>query len=446
MQMKHNTALRFWRAYIRMANRGKAHVDMPNPAIDFTARAYAGDFDEMSDSDYEGRLEDTEALTSFWDGSRQETAGNVLLNAIERTELSDYVVEKIAGILADASVRTDYCTEEEDDFQLGSNLPPTCGLKNPASSPHEIYEYLNKNIYGQDAAKRAVSMLMYHHLHGNSRNIVMAGKSGSGKTEIWRALSKRYDFIRIINGPQLSCDGWKGSLKISDIFTCEPKHTAEHLVLVIDEADKMMEPQATSGGSDYAKMLQNELLKLMDGDTLTFTDEKDRNKKFTVDCSGVSVVLCGSFETMLKAKMEASGGIGFLQSGKKESRIGECSEEDLIQFGNVRREIAGRISQIVTLDTLSADDFEAIMESEMSPIRKIEKTHKVLLSVDKESRKKLAADAAESGLGCRFLRSKLQSMLDEQMFDEPEARAFSLSYGNRLTDRRNAFLQDGMDA
>ncbi len=432
MQMKYNTAQRFWRAYIRMANGGNAHVSMPNPAIDFTARAYAGDFDEMSDSDYAGRLEDTEALTSFWDGSRQETAGSILLNAMEKTELSDYVIEKIAGILADASVRTYYCTEEDEDaFQPGSSFPPAYGLKNPASSPHEIYGYLNKNIYGQEAAKRAVSMLMYHHLHGNSRNIVMAGKSGSGKTEIWRVLSKRYDFIRIINGPQLSCDGWKGSFHLKDIFWDEPKEMAEHLVIVIDEADKMFEPAIASGGTDVAKMIQNQLLKLMDGDTLTFVSDNnnDKSKKITVDCSGVSVVLCGSFETMLQTKTEASsGGIGFLQSEKKESRIGECSEEDLVQFGNVRREIAGRISQIVTLDALTATDFEAIMESEMSPIRKIEKTHKVSLSVDKDSRKKLAADAAESGLGCRFLRSKLQSMLDGQMFDEPEAKEFSLSY------------------
>ena len=430
MQMKYHTAQRFWRAYIRMVNGGKAHVNMPNPAIDFTARAYAGDFDEMSDSDYEGRLEDTEALTSFWDGSRQEAAGNILLNAIERTELSDYVVEKIAGILADASVRTDYCTEEEDAFQPGSNLPPAYGLENPASSPHEIYGYLNKNIYGQEAAKRAVSMLMYHHLHGNSRNIVMAGKSGSGKTEIWRALSKRYDFIRIINGPQLSCDGWKGSFHLKDIFWDEPKETAEHLVIVVDEADKMLEPAIASGGTDVARRVQNELLKLMDGDTLTFVSDNnnDKSKKITVDCSGVSVVLCGSFETMLQTKADSSSSIGFLQSEKKESRVTECNEKDLIKYGNVRREIAGRISQIVTLDALTATDFEAIMESDMSPIRKIEKTHKISLSVDKDSRKKLAADAAESGLGCRFLRSKLQSMLDGQMFDEPEAKEFSLSY------------------
>lgn len=303
-------------------------------------------------------------------------------------------------------------------------------MKNSISSPREIYEYLNKNIYGQDAAKRAVSMLMFHHLNGNKRNIVMAGKSGCGKTEIWRALSKRYDFIRIINGPQLSCDGWKGSFHLKDIFWDEPKETAEHLVIVIDEADKMFEPAIASGGTDVAKMVQNELLKLMDGDALTFVSDNnnDKSKKITVDCSGVSVVLCGSFETMLQTKADSSSSIGFLQSEKKESRVTECNEKDLIKYGNVRREIAGRINQIVTLDALTAADFEAILDSEISPILKLEKAHKVSLSVDAATKKRLATEAAESGLGCRFLRSTLQSILDAQMFNKPEAKAFSLSY------------------
>lgn len=258
----------------------------------------------------------------------------------------------------------------------------------------------------------------------------MAGKSGCGKTEIWRALSKRYDFIRIINGSQLSCDGWKGSFHLKDIFWDEPKETAEHLVIVIDEADKMLEPAIASGGTDVARRVQNELLKLMDGDTLTFVSDNnnDKSRKITVDCSGVSVVLCGSFETMLQTKTDSSSSIGFLQSEKRESRIGECNEKDLIKYGNVRREIAGRINQIVTLDALTAADFEAILDSGISPILKLEKAHKVSLSVDAATKKRLATEAAESGLGCRFLRSTLQSILDAQMFNKPEAKAFSLSY------------------
>ena len=156
--------------------------------------------------------------------------------------------------------------------------------------------------------------------------------------------------------------------------------------------------------------------------------KKDRNKKITVDCSGISIVLCGSFERMLQERTEASGSIGFCQPEREESRIAECSEEDLIQYGNVRREIAGRINQIVTLNALGAEDFEAIMESPASPIQKIEQSHHVSLTVDKDTKRKLASDAEKSGLGCRYIRSRLQSMLDEQMFDEPDAKEYSLRY------------------
>ena len=430
--MTHDMAKQFWKVYIGMAGKNGMHANMSNPVDDFKASAHAGEFDKLTDDQYYRKEADAEELSSFWHYKPSETAGQILLNALAKTDISDVEIDGIAGILADASVRTDYYTEEQECDEEGLGFSPVDGPTpfddGAGWTPRSIYNYLNQHIYGQDAAKRAVSMLMYHHLCGNSRNIVMAGATGCGKTEIWRTLSKMYNCIRIINGPQLSCDGWKGSLKISDIFTCETKKLAEHLVLVIDESDKMMEPKVASGGTDYAKMIQNELLKVMDGDTLTFTDEKNRDTKTTINCSGVSVVLCGSFERMLQAKSESSESIGFGRREKKESVVAECTEEDLIQYGNVRREIAGRISQIVTLDTLDGDDFEKILESEMSPIQKMEEAHNVSLSIDKESRRKLASDAAKSGLGCRYIRSKLQFMLDAQMFDEPEKDTYSLYY------------------
>ncbi len=430
--MTHDMAKQFWNLYLGMASKDGAHVNMLSPTEDFKARAHAGEFDTLTDDQYYKTEADAEEAASFWDCQPSQMAGIILLNALARTDMSDVEIDEIAGILADASVRTDYYTEEQaqecDEAAFNPDLDFSPQSPGSSHTPRSIYNYLNQHIYGQDAAKRAAAMLMYHHLRGNSRNIVMAGATSCGKTEIWRTLSKMYNCIRIINGPQLSCDGWKGSLKISDIFTCETKKLAEHLVLVIDESDKMMEPKVASGGTDYAKMIQNELLKLMDGDTLTFTDEKNRDTKTTINCSGVSVVLCGSFERMLQAKSESSESIGFGRREKTESVVAECTEEDLIQYGNVRREIAGRISQIVTLDTLDADDFEKILESEMSPIQKMEKAHNVSLSIDKESRRKLASDAARSGMGCRYIRSKLQFMLDEQMFDVPDVDTYSLHY------------------
>ena len=434
--MTHGLAKQFWKVYIGMAGKNGMHANMSNPVDDFKASAHAGEFDKLTDDQYYRKEADAEELSSFWHYKPLETAGQILLNALAKTDISDVEIDDIAGILADASVRTDYYTEEREcdegiitedlDFLLVDGPTPFDG--GAGWTPHSIYGYLDQHIYGQEAAKRAASMLMYHHLNGNSRNIVMAGATGCGKTEIWRTLSKKFNFIRIVNGPQLTCDGWKGSYHIKDIFTGETKETAGCLVIVIDEADKLFEPSIGSGGIDFGQKIQNELLKIMDGDALAFVDEGDRNKKITVDCSGISIVLCGSFEHMLQERTEASGGIGFCQPEREESRIAECSEGDLTQYGNVRREIAGRINQIVALNTLGAEDFEAIMESPASPIQKIEQSHHVSLTVDKDTKRKLASDAEKSGLGCRYIRSRLQSMLDEQMFDEPDAKEYSLCY------------------
>ncbi len=434
--MTHDMAKQFWKVYIGMAGKNGMHANMSNPVDDFKASAHAREFDKLTDDQYYRKEADAEELSSFWHYKPLETAGQILLNALAKTDISDVEIDDIAGILADASVRTDYYTEEREcdegiinedlDFSLVDGPTPFDG--GAGWTPHSIYGYLDQHIYGQEAAKRAASMLMYHHLNGNSRNIVMAGATGCGKTEIWRTLSKKFNFIRIVNGPQLTCDGWKGSYHIKDIFTGETKETAGCLVIVIDEADKLFEPSIGSGGTDFGQKIQNELLKIMDGDALAFVDEGDRNKKITVDCSGISIVLCGSFEHMLQERTEASGGIGFCQPEREESRIAECSEGDLTQYGNVRREIAGRINQIVALNTLGAEDFEAIMESPASPIQKIEQSHHVSLTVDKDTKRKLASDAEKSGLGCRYIRSRLQSMLDEQMFDEPDAKEYSLCY------------------
>ncbi len=437
--MTHNTAKSFWSTYIGMICRDDAGFSMINPAVSFTEQTRAGGFDSLSDEEYQSKLDEVTELSSFWDGTHSDSVGNILLNAIARTSMSDSEIDKITTILADASANTVYGAPEPDGQECNESiLSPDMSFPSvdddhapfEASSgwtPRSIYNYLNQHIYGQEAAKKAVSMLMYHHLNGRGRNIVMAGVSGCGKTEIWRALSKVFGCIRIVNGPQLSCDGWKGSCHVKDIFMDEPENMAGHLVIVIDEADKLFEPTIVSGGTDMARKIQDELLKLMDGDTLTFRNEEyKKHKKVTVDCSGVSVVLCGSFERMLEKKTESSGSIGFCRQGRKESSVAECTEEDLIQYANVRREIAGRISRIVTLKALDAEDFENIMESPVSPIHKIEKAHHVSLSVNEQTRKKLASDAAKSGLGCRYIRSMLQNILDEQMFDAPDAKEYEL--------------------
>lgn len=108
-------------------------------------------------------------------------------------------------------------------------------------TPKLIYQYLGEHVYGQEEAKRGAAMLVYNHLQGHRRNMLVAGPTGCGKTEIWRTLQKKFSFIKIINGPQLSCDGWKGSYHVKDIFLEEKPQMREHMIVVVDEADKLFE-------------------------------------------------------------------------------------------------------------------------------------------------------------------------------------------------------------
>lgn len=391
--MKRKAAKDFWKTYISLIVKGGIRTKMGNPAVTFTKQAKNGDFDEISDEKYCSMVDDVEQLSSFWDKLPTDTAGNVFLKALARTPLSEDEISQLTGILALASTNVSYILDDEkdmasapdDDFEPAFGGTPFDENKFEWT-PKSIYDYLDYNVYGQTAAKRAATMLIYNHLHNNSRNILMAGATGCGKTEIWRVLSQKFDFIKIINGPQLCCDGWKGSYHIKDIFISEPKEKAESMVIVIDEADKLFEPAVGGGGTDFSYKIQNELLKIMDGDTITFVDEQ-KNTSCTVDCTNVSVVFCGSFETMLRAKTLDSGTIGFGGELQKESRIAECTEEDLITYANVRREIAGRIQQIITLDKLTADDLEKILESQISPVKKIEKQQGISITVDERTRR-----------------------------------------------------------
>lgn len=181
--MTHNMAKQFWNVYLGMAGKDGAHVNMSNPVDDFKERAHAGEFDNLTDDQYYRKEADAEEVASFWDYKPSEMAGIILLNALAKTDISDVEIDDIAGILADASVRTDYYTEEREcdegiineDLDFSPVDGPTPFDDGAGWTPRSIYNYLNQHIYGQDAAKRAVSMLMYHHLRGNSRNIVMAG-------------------------------------------------------------------------------------------------------------------------------------------------------------------------------------------------------------------------------------------------------------------------------
>ena len=148
--MTHNMAKQFWNVYLGMAGKDGAHVNMSNPVDDFKARAHAGEFDNLTDDQYYRKEADAEEVASFWDYKPSEMAGIILLNALAKTDISDVEIDGIAGILADASVRTDYYTEEREcgeegllniDLDFSPVDGPTPFDKPENWTPRNIYEY-----------------------------------------------------------------------------------------------------------------------------------------------------------------------------------------------------------------------------------------------------------------------------------------------------------------
>ena len=311
--------------------------------------------------------------------------------------------------------------------------------------PKKIRDNITKKVICQPEAVKAAAMIVYNHLSGRRTNAVFAGPSGCGKSEIWRTLSKEYPgLVRMIDFSRFAADGWRGSLHLRDIFNGVGSDDIRHrgLIVVLDEADKRLcEPAMGSGGTDYNVLLQNDLLKMMDGDVIEFGAE-DRQPALSVDCSKVSVVMLGTFERLLAGKAQDAKRIGFSTAptadagGRK-----DISYHDLIHAG-MRLEIAGRINKIIALEQLSVDGYKAILRGPV--LSGLQESTGCKISIDSAAGDALAERAIESGLGVRWMRSAILNAIDDAMFDAPEAKAWSVTLEDgRLRCRARKLRKSG---
>ena len=285
--------------------------------------------------------------------------------------------------------------------------------------PKEIRDAVAVRVLGQPEAAKAAAMIVHGQLAGRRTNAVFAGPSGCGKSEIWRCLAKEFPgLVRMIDFSRVSGEGWNGSLHLRDVFAgVNPDDIDRHgLVIVLDEADKILcETAIGSGGGNHNHIIQNNLLKMLDGDVIEFGPEHGQ-PALSIDCSKVSVVMLGAFENLMTGKAAANAkhiGFGSAQEAAPPSHA-DISYDDLIRAGT-RREIAGRINRIVALNPLDAADYKAILNG---PVRSdLEKDFKRRIAIGDAAADMLSGQAVTSGLGVRWAKSQMRNAIEDALFD-----------------------------
>ena len=301
-----------------------------------------------------------------------------------------------------------------------NTLPP----RDAYDSPKKIYEYLGNHVWKQDAAKKAASIIAYNCFERAVKsNALFVGPSGCGKTHIWRCLKDIFpDRIEIMDGSNITLDGWKGEKKWASLLSSPIFRSSGHTILVIDEADKMLAPRY-SYGENVSNSIQSEGLAMMEG---THVVVKDGSTSYDINTARISFVFCGAFfaKAADMAEKDAGSRIGF---GASQDRARPYSRpmtaDDLISYG-VMPEFMGRIQRIVNLEPMTVEDYYRITDSACGPMQHLWRQYRAEIHLSSQTRRELAEEAAGSGLGIRGIENRIRGMLDDALFEDCSQRRF----------------------
>lgn len=288
------------------------------------------------------------------------------------------------------------------------------------SQDEQIMQILTSLFKNQKVVNSSFSLDMIAKL---KENIIVYGPTGTGKTEILKRISKLCKIpIVIEDATSLSETGYIGR-KITDmlenLYLAANKdiEKAQKGILVIDEFDKLAETAKSDKDHVSRIGVQRSLLKLLDGSTFYFN-----NKRF--DTSRLSVVALGAFTGIIDEKKQNNGNaIGFENNNAREKAnyddYSKISNDDFVKYG-IMRELMGRFSKLVAMNSLSKEDIKKILiESDFSPIN----TYKLLFdsmnidfSYDEDFIEYIAEKAMALNSGARSLKTVFDDTISGAMF------------------------------